>query len=516
MGSPYSIVGFSSNNRVPGFYGETVYGAGSISAASLPITLLLIGQMLSTGSATTNQSILSVVSATQADNYFGPGSELARMCQAALRVPGVNILAAPVADPGSSPAQATLTITIAGTWTASGTLNYRVGGLPIQVTVGATDNITTVASNLSKQLNADPRYPWTASPSSGVVTLTVRQVGARGNQYLVFQDLSQAPAGLTSTLAGGTALTGGITPFSGGTGTDSNTTLLAILANQAFDRIVTAEIDATNLGAIATQLNTQSGPTINFLQHAIYCTSGTLSAANTIATGLNAYRMQGLWYLNSETYPAEIAAYFGALRCATEQNDPDAAYDDAVLPYVQPQSQPGDRPQNATLQSAINNGVTPIYTPNGTQALVCRSVTTHTLNGSTPDYRTLDTSQAYVPDFVRKDASLQWATSFRPNNPRVFDNPPANLPAPPSGVAYPDSWNSFYTKRLRDFEKGILSSGGSAAAAPTVAPIIVDVDHNQMSTVYSQSQKCLISVIPVLPAPTQHQIGVSVQNVTSA
>lgn len=577
MGSPPTIVGFASNNRVPGVYGETVYGAGAISAASIPLVLLLVGTKLAAGTAVPNQDVSQVLSTSDADGLFGAGSELARMCYAALKVPGVTVKAAAVSEAGGAVAGVQV-ITISGTWTAVGTLSYRVNGETISQAVGGTDTIAQVCTNLAATFNQDPRRAYVASATATQVTLTLLSKGSRGANYITFQDTTVAPSGCVSVISGnvwttltayttaapvsflvpvtpngfyykctvagtgaageptwpttiggtvvsGTAtftcwgkiLTGSATTWGGSAGTESVATLLSVIVPTSFDRIVCSENDSTNLALWATQLNTQAGPTSNILQHFITAVNGTLAAATTLATvTLNQARMQLMWYLNGEQAPWEMSAYFGALRCATEQADPAAAYDDALLLGTAPQSQPLDRPTNAVLQSATNNGVTPVYTsPTGTQALVCISITSHSLNGATPDYRTFNTSDAVVPDFVRKDIGLFWTTVFKPNNPRVNDDPAGDAKPALSGVATPSVWNAEIEAKLRKYERGILASGSDVTKA-NAPPIIINVDTNKPTTVYDPIAKRLMSVIPVVPAPPNHQLGVSVRQVTSS
>lgn len=569
------IVGFSSSNRVPGFYGETVYGAGAISAGSIPLVLLLVGTKGSSGSAVANQDVVDILSASDADTYFQAGYELARLCYAALRVPGVKIKAAAVPEAGGAAASAQV-ITIGGTWTTVGTLTYRVAGEIIQYSPGSTESIASVCTGLAAEFNRDSRRPYTAAATATQVILTAKSKSVRGNQFLTFQDTSKAPSGLTSYISGpawtvntavttsgpisfvvpttangfyykctsggttdgtteptwpttigstvtdnsvvwtcwGEIETGGATRWGGGAGVETLTTLLGILASQDFNRIAVAQNDSTSLGAWKTQLNTQAGPTVGILEHLVAGVGDSLAGATSLATTVNSERIQLLWQINSETPPWETAAYFAALRCSTEQQDPASGYDDVVLTGVAPTSQPTDMPSNATLQSAINNGVTAIITQNG-EAKICRSVTTHTLTGSTPDYRTLDTSDAYVPDFVRVDVGLYWKTVFKPNNPRVSDDPPGDSKPALSGVATPSVWNADVEGKLRRYEKGILATGGSPTAA-TVPPIIIDVDNNKPYSGYDPVAKRIMSVIPVVPAPVNHQIGVSVRNTANA
>jgi hypothetical protein len=157
-----------------------------------------------------------------------------------------------------------------------------------------------------------------------------------------------------------------------------------------------------------------------------------------------------------------------------------------------------------------------VYTSsNGATAQLCISITSHSLNGSTPDYRTFNTSDAYVPDFVRKDIGLYWSTVFKPGNPRVADDPAGDSKPLLSGVACPSTWNPAIVQKLRNYERGILASG-SAPTTPTVAPIIINVSDNLPTTVYDPIAKRLVSVIPVVPAPPNHQLGISVRQVTSS
>lgn len=568
------IVGFSSSNRVPGFYGETVYGAGAISAGSIPLALLLVGTKGSGGSAVENQDVVDINSSTDADTYFGAGYELARMCYAALRVPGVKIKAAAVPEAGGAAAGAQV-ITIGGSWSTVGTLTYRVNGETIQYSPGSTESISSVCTALAAEFNRDSRRPYTAAATATQVILTAKSKGARSNQFLTFQDTSKNPSGLTSVISGvawtantakttsgpisfvvptvangfyykcttggttdattqptwpttvgstvvdgtvtwtcwGEIETGGATRWGGGSGTETLTTLLGLLANVPANRVAVAQNDSTNLAAWKTQLNTQAGPTVGILEHLVTAVSDSYAAAASLATTINSERIQLLWEINGETVPWEVSAFWAAYRCSVEQVDPAASYDDVLLTGVAPISQATDQPSNAVKQSAINNGITVIYS-DVDGAKICRSVTTHTLSGSTPDYRTLDTSDAYVPDFVRVDVGLHWKTVYKVNNPRVADNPPGDQKAPPAGVAIPDTWNADVEAKLRRYEKGILASGNSPVAA-TVPPIIIDVDNNKPYSLYDPVAKRIMSVIPVVPAPANHQIGVSVRNVSS-
>ncbi len=337
-----NIVGFPATAKVPGFYGQTVYGAGAITAADIPLKLLLMGNMTSAGTSTPDSSIDAVLSATDADTYYGPGSELAIMCYGALQIPGVKLYAAPVAE-GTNAVGATATITITGTWTAVGTFTYRICGIPVTGGIAATDTISIVADSIVAAINQNTHLPCTAAKGAAtayVVTLTMKSKGPRGNQGLLFQDTSLLPSGMTSTIAGGSSATGGLKFFGATPGSvvDSVANVLALISTTQYDRIAAAEGDAVNAALIKAALNTQAGPTIGILGHCVMANNASLSASTSIAqTSINAERIEYLWYLNGETIPSFVAATFAAYRTAVEQTDPDAAYDGYVLPGVVPQ-----------------------------------------------------------------------------------------------------------------------------------------------------------------------------------
>lgn len=498
------IAGLPSSDKVPGAYGEVIYGAGSISAGSIPLTLLLVGLASSGATATPDVSLVNIFSSSDAVTAFGARGQVTRMCLKALQIAGINIKAMSV-TPASGGAAATLTITVTGPATSAGTYNFRIGGESFSIGIATGDSATTIGDNIVAEINSNANMFCTAANSTGTVTCTVAFVGATGNQYYAVGDTSQLATGVGITITGGTAVTGGVVPFTGGSGVENITAALATLFPTNFSRIAAGQNDATNLGKWKTQINAQAVPTEGRRQHFVAAVNDVYATAQSRAqTTLNAARFQIAWQLYGESHPSETAATLAATRIQGEQSDPDAAFDDAILAGIAPQSQQADWPTHSVLVTALNNGVTPLYSTLS-DARVCRSITTHSLNGSTPDYRTLDTNEAIVPDYVLLDSILTWTTSFKPANPRVRDNPaPEEQPVPP-GVATPDNWNRVQTARLRAFERG--------DGLP--APIIINVSENLPISSFDSVADRIMCAVPVVPAPNQHQIGISVRQLNT-
>lgn len=492
------IVGFSPTNKLPGFFAETVYGSGAVSVADIPLLMLAVGMKTSAGSATANTDVLDTLSVDEADSLWGAGSQLSRMCYLALLEPGIKLKGAAVAEPGG--AAGTATVTIAGSWTTTGDLFYYIDGVEVPVGItAAMTSVTLVAAAIKAAINANPRLPVTADNVAGLLTITRKNLGASGNDGALFQDVTKRPSGMTSTLAGGTAMAGGGFHFTGGSGTESATTLLTTLFPDWFDRIAVAANDATSAAAWELHVNNAAGVLEGRLQHLVFGHNGTLSAAITLAqTTLNAQRAQLVWYIDSETQPSEISARFCARRTAVEQVDPCAAYDGFVMTGVAPQRSRTVWPTTATLISALDSGVTPMATSRTGDAYIVRSITTKSLTGANPDYSCLDTSTAIMPDYIRRALQLEYETNVKPENPRVADDPAADAKERPAGVLTPARWNDVVKRVLADAE---------------AATFLVDTALNPPRAEYNKTAKRIMGIVPVKDAPNNHSIGISVRSV---
>jgi phage tail sheath gpL-like len=335
-----------------------------------------------------------------------------------------------------------------------------------------------------------------------VVTLTVKSEGIRGNLYILHQDDTDLPSGITSAIAGGTAVTGGAVPFTDGAGTEDVTTLLTSIYSGRYHRIAIAQIDTTNLPLWKTHINLKAGPLENRMQHVVLATNGTQSAATTLSTGtINDPRFQHVWLKNSETHPSRLAAAMAALRASKAPSQPNVGFDGDELVGVAPQAYVADWPQMSVQQSCLDNGVTPLATqPDGT-VVVVRAITTKCLDGANYNYETLDVGTAETPDYVRDNLSLIWHQEFKVANPYVADDPPEGAKPRPAGIATPTLWK----ERVRGFLKTLEEREN---------PILIDVDQNPPRAEYNSAAKRIMSAVPVKDAPVQHQIGVSVRQLS--
>jgi phage tail sheath gpL-like len=497
------IQGFTTQKN-PGFFGETVYGAGSTGSGAAPMRVLLLGLMNVSGLLVPNGAPQQVIDDNAADLLAGQGSILASMCYGADRSGGAEVWIASPALPASSPAAATATLTVAGTWATGGTYRYTIGNEKRAVSISAAMTATQVVAAIAADATSRTRMPVTAANTAGVVTFTFRTISTDGNYQQIRQDVRDLPTGMTAVLAGATTLStvsGGVF-MTGGAGLPDYSTLLGVIGTNSWNRIAIAAQDATALGALKTSVDAAAGPTVGFLQHVVTASSGSNATAQGFTrTTLNDQRFQHLWGANHPTHPAILAAEHATQRAAIELASPLFNYDGYEIPGVGAQDL-ADAPSFSTITTCLDNGITPLQPTLDGRTLIVRGITTHCLtSGGAPDYSTLDVSDAWIPDFVRRGLRNLWTTKFLPGNPAIGPDDP-NGKSPPAGLGTPSNWNAMVYAYLKSLEAGDNLPG----------PILVNVDAQKPQSFWDANNRRIVTVCPVSPAFVQHQIGVSVRS----
>lgn len=489
----------SDTDKDPRFVGQTLFGQGMVSAG--PLKLLVVGLAGSGGTIVADASPTRVINTADVDLLTQAGSELWGMAYAALQIPEAEVWLGAITAAGGA-AAATATITIAGTWSTAGTWRYRIGGREISGGIAATDLLGNVAANIAAYVNLHPELGVTAAAALGVVTLTTIDLSVRSSDYILVQDDSELPSGATSAIAGGASITNGGVRFTGGAGTEDVTAFLANEFPARFERVVFAQRDSTNAGKWEVQLDAKAAPNEGRMEHAITGFNSTLlSTASSIAQStLNNPRFQVLWMKNGETPPPQMAAAFGAKRSSIESGTPNVSYDDYKILGVRGSTDAdSDIPSHATRVAALDAGVTPITTIEGQGAIV-RSVTTRSLtSGGDADDRTVDTSDSWVPDWIRDRLREYWTLDFKVKNPYVRDDfAPEEIPPRQSGIATPKLWKQNAQRLMLGWQD---------------QAIVTKVATNPVIAQFNATAKRIVSRVPVIVLPLQHQIEVSVEQI---
>lgn len=310
-----------ANIRTPLFYAEV--DASKANTSPHPQRALLIGQMLSTGTAAANVPLLCQ-GLGDAKAQAGPGSMLAAMADAYTQNdPSGELWILPLADDGSAVAAAG-SISFTGPATANGTISLYLGGTLLSVPVANGTTANAIATAVAAAITAAPDLLVSATVDGvtlSKVDLTAKNKGAAGNDidvrlnYLGARSGEVLPAGVTAT----------IVAMSGGSINPTLTTALANLAEQSYDFIVSPYTDSVSTTAISALLNDSSGrwsPLVGLYGHCLIAYRGTQGAAATFLATLNDQHLTCVPFYDSPSPNFVIAAAIFGAAAVSLRNDP--------------------------------------------------------------------------------------------------------------------------------------------------------------------------------------------------
>lgn len=512
------IPGLSTSQKTPGVYLNVILGGAPSSPGASAIKILLMGNKMGTavsGSAPTialpagtqaNATPVLLASSDDAATYFGLGSEVHAMARAVFaQYPDALVYGCGVAEGGGS--AASVVCTFATTASAAYTVRVRACGETIDVPVFTGDTATVIAAAVCAAVNAVTWLPYYAQYSTGAVTFTAKCNGPRGNDLAVLLSFvssagtetpittssTTSPGATTGILSGGAA-SGNLYRFAGGTTQDSFATALSAIASTRYNRIVGSCTDATNIGRISTHIASQSSVTTQKREQGICATLDTLGNATTLATGINAARMQIAWHYNSLVPACMVAAQVCAARVngdsltgvaaplPGENADPDANLSGVQLATIPMQNNIDDQPTSTEIESALNNGLTVLGASParpGYSVLVL-SITTLSLVNGLQNYAVLLTGYVTVCDYVADGE--QAALAVRYAGFRLGSNDANGEPPKAPLVTTPQQIRASVLLDLKGYEsQGIIRDVDANASllvveASTVTPGRVDMD----------------------------------------
>jgi len=426
-------------NKVPGAFVRITLGVGVGSPGSAPKKVLLYGNATSSGTAT-DEVVYQVTGIDQAKTLFGPGSELALMCERALSAyETITLYAVAIADAGGTAANDDIVLAD-GPSTADGTYTIKVLGETVNVSIPSGSTITEAGDLIEAAINDQTDWPVTASNSSGTVTVTAKNTGPRGN--LIRIETSGDVAAITETHLSGYL-------SSGATADDPQNALDAAVPAR-YDIHVAPYQDATGLADFKTHILAAADPVEGRRGRFIAASIDTLANTTTVATGLNEPRGQVVWHYNAWTPPSMIAAEHAARTANAYEASRRANTDGLAMLSTDPQSAEADWPTPTEINSALNNGISPLAVRNGIVELV-RNVTSYSQDDSSnPDFRVIDVHYVEVADFIGDDVQSNFLAVF--DDYALGVDVDGEMPEP--GVATPNTIRDMVLDRLRFYGEG--------------------------------------------------------------
>ncbi len=385
--------------RKPGKYFE--YN-NKLAVRSLPTNLqrLLIAAQIVGAWPVVASKIVQIFDTDTAASLFGRGSQAHRMVKAALTANRyVQLFVLPVEDSGTGVAAAG-SLAVTGTATGAGSISINVAGVDLVLPVSSGDTAATVAANIKAELDKLVDLPTTHSVTSGTVTLTQRNKGTVGNSHRL-SALSAAP---------GIAVA--ITAFTGGLNDPSLATPLSNAFTGGHEILAVPYNASAPLTELRTHLNGVSNPMERRPAIGVYATTGSLSAATTLAGTLNAERMSGAFVKNGISTGEDTAAAYAAVIASEE--DPARPLNTLTLPGIAVPQIP-DRLSRTEQETCLANGVTPLEWGPGDVLQIVRAITTYTVNpANVQDVSWLDLTTIRTMDYCMK----AWRTRVELRFPR--------------------------------------------------------------------------------------------------
>lgn len=471
------LTGLAANDPVPGDYIEVAFAQGEPSLGTATYAAMLLGNMLSTGSATSGTVIYGASNGLQSEadaiTLFGRGSELHRMVKWFLKVNKTTpFYAVAIADPAGT--AATRTMVVATTASANGNLRIFMGSEYVDTAITSGDVAGTIATNAVTNFNSAALtngWPCTAAVATTTsIVVTARQTGPRGNWQRIGNEIT---AGI------GTTVTNGAQAFlASGATADSNTSALATILPYRYYYIVSAAGadlggDATQLGVLVTAVNSQATPTTGIRQRIITASNDTLANATTLATGVNAARAGVALLTQSDVEPPVLAAYVSGIVSLFEAPFPPRCcftkfgQDPLTSAYWSvPAPRSGAAPTRANLASALNNGISIIGVNANKSTYLVDLITSRSLSGSTPDYRIRDWHKVTVCDRYADDLSTKFALQFA--GKLLADDPATGARVPGNTVVTPRVVKAAINKLTRDYGDSDLLQQVELIVAGTV------------------------------------------------
>lgn len=315
--------------RVPFAYAEFDPMVLADDASIMPYTVLLIGQMSTSGDFKGKAEPLTIqrpMSAGEAANLFGQGSMLATMCAAYFKANTITkMLCIGVADAAEGTA-AQGALTLNGTVTSAAPLCLYIGGTRVRASAPSGATAAQIAESLTTSINSDKTLPVTATFSGGQITLTARHKGECGNDVdlrLNYADETM-PGGITATF----------TAMSGGTGNPDPAPIIAAMQDEQYHVIGVGMTDIVTLAALKAEFDDRWGPMRQIDGQALMVKRGTFGTCTTFSGARNDKHLTVIPSEGSPTNPWEdcaacvgIVAYYG-------NNDPARPFNTLVVPGV--------------------------------------------------------------------------------------------------------------------------------------------------------------------------------------
>ena len=353
----------------------------------------------------TAETAAQIFSDGGAATAYGMGSVAHLMARAAMqRNPYLDLSVVSLDDSGAGVASSA-TLTIANTATAAGALRFYAGDQYVDVAIASGNTNTTVARDLANAIATKGDLPVTAMNASNVLTLTAKNKGTVGNDIGL---------GYTLTAGIGTSIT--VSAMSSGATDPAIQDALDAVYSTRYHLLVSPYNNQTALGTLKIHVEEVSNAVEQRGTVGIYATTGTLSAATTLASQVNSIRIAGAYlrYTAGTTQKRTPSWMLASMTAAGIAADPDVSGPVKHLALAKAAAPTGaDRLSRTEQEACLIGGVSPIEVGPGETSRLVRMPLTYTLdtNGQAVF---VDVHKMFGLDYVR-DAVIADISALAPS-----------------------------------------------------------------------------------------------------
>ena len=355
------------NLNIPFVHAELQKAKSTTGTIKQEYTALIFGQKTAAGTAVAEQ-VIDIFSHAEAQAKFGKTSMLAAAVGKYYDINKSVKLKVIALDDLVGGAQATSTLTLAGTATANGTLAYYVNGKAYKVPVVIGDVAADIATLISTAITADDEAQFTAADALGVVTATAVHKGTYGNTLkarMNYNNDDVTPLGITAVVVDfATLATGTGDP-------DLSTFIIPHLEENQYNLIAQPYTDNANLTLIDTAL-TDNFKATEMLDG--FCLTGLNDSVTNLTTKADIINSAFITILDNYSVFAtgfEQAAEMIGLVGDIAQSDPGAGYLNKILPGLLPLDE-----RIRTERNVLAGGGIATVRTQGTTVIVDRTATT--------------------------------------------------------------------------------------------------------------------------------------------
>lgn len=468
--------------KTPGLYLVVDLLGSAANPGSDVLRALIMAPKGSAGNLTNNTEVRPIFGPDDAATAFGTGTP-GHLAAKRLFAQNGAALVDVISPTPSAGVAATGTQTFTGPATQNSSIRFRHCGRITDVAWNNGESASTFVTRAVAAIQAKTDdLPMNAAANVGSIDYTAKLAGAWGNDILINATIL--------TGGGGIAITANPAALTAGTLEPDFTTALSTVSTREYRRIVgvlsnadaTLNTGSSNAARIAAHIDANETGNTALLQVGLVGHTGSIANVQVGAIARNNEAFEYVYGQNFEDLPGELAgAEAGdALKWIAIRANYNRINNKLLLHG--PRDVVAEKLTSAESESLLSNGVSPLdVEPLTSEIKLVRPITTHSLNGASPDYRAFDLSD--TDGMFTVAADLRSALPVQFANTSITPDLPAGENRLPAGVTERKDVQAFVESRVGAWVNLGVVDGTKLDASITAGELVVEINASDPSQV---------------------------------